>query len=89
MKTFREHLKCEMEDEEFKRIFKEEKQRLRIAYDIYEARLEKRMTQAQLANASGTTQQMISRVENAYSPKMSLKTIQRIGEALGKEVRLV
>jgi len=89
MNTFREHLNQKLRDKDFAQTFHEEDRKLRIAYEIHSARTHEKLTQKQLAERAGVTQQMVSRLENAMAPAISLKTISRISGALGLEVGLV
>jgi len=61
--------------------------RYRLASDLIGRRLELRMTQQQLAAASGIRQSEISRIEGANG-NPTLKTIGALARALGAEVRL-
>jgi len=89
MNTFREHLNQKLRDKDFAQAFHEEDRKLRIAYELHSARTHEKLTQKQLAERAGVTQQMVSRLENAMAPAISLKTISRISGALGLEVGLV
>jgi len=89
MTNFRQHLNQKLRDKDFAQTFYEEDRKLRIAYEIHSARTREKLTQKQLAKHAGVTQQMVSRLENAMAPAISLKTISRISEALGLEVGLV
>jgi DNA-binding XRE family transcriptional regulator len=89
MTTFREHLNKKLKDEEFAQAYYEEREKLRIAYEIHAARTRLGWTQRQLAERAGVTQQMISRIENAMTPDVSLNTVDRISRALGLEIGLV
>ena len=89
MKTHKEYLTEKFRDREFAGEFHFEKQKLRIAYDIHTARLQYGLTQAKLAERANITQQMVSRVENATTPNISLKTLSLIGKALGLDVGFV
>jgi len=89
MKTFKEHLSKKLKDEKFATLFREEEEKLRIAYEIHQTRTQHGWTQKELAERAGVTQQMVSRLENAASPSISLKTVWRVSRALGLEVGLV
>jgi len=89
MKTYRDHLDRKLGNTEFSRVFQSEQRRLRIACEIREARLKNGMTQKELAAKAGVTQQMLSRVENAATPNVTLNTISQICSALGMDVGLV
>jgi ribosome-binding protein aMBF1 (putative translation factor) len=55
---------------------------------IYAARTAAGLSQAQLARRVGTTQSVISRLEDADYEGYSLTTLQRIAEALGQQVEV-
>ena len=89
METFKDFLAEELKDREFTRAFLEECRRLRIAHEIKHERRRRKLTQRQLAQLAGVTQQMISRIENADAPRISLRTLMRVAAALDMEVGLV
>jgi DNA-binding XRE family transcriptional regulator len=62
-----------------------------VAEMLYEARVAAGLTQSQLAKAAGTTQQVISQLEDADYEGHSLSMLRRIAAALDShvEVRLV
>jgi ribosome-binding protein aMBF1 (putative translation factor) len=62
-----------------------------VAEMLYAARTAAGMTQKQLAEAAGTTQQVISQLEDADYQGHSLSMLRRIAAALGRrvEIRLV
>jgi len=60
----------------------------RVAQMIYDARHAAGMTQLQLATAIGTTQSVISQLENADYEGHSLSMLRRIAEALHLKLRL-
>ena len=59
------------------------------AYALREARAEGGMTQVQLAQTMGVSQNRVSRMENGDMAAMSLDTIRRYIEALGGKISLV
>ena len=89
MTSFREHLNRKLKDKEFAQLYYEERGKLRIAQEVRAARIDLGWTQKQLAERANVTQQMVSRVENAVLPTVSLKSIEKISRALGLEVGLV
>ena len=89
MRTFKDHLKRVLKDEKVARSYEEEYRKLRIAYEVHAAREHRGWTQQQLAKRAGVTQQMISRIENATVPNISLKTLSLVGNALDLDVGLV
>ena len=69
----------------------EQKLNVRVAEMILKAREAAQLTQAQVAKLVGTTQSVISRLEDADYEGHSLTMLQRIAEALNRrlDVRLV
>lgn len=89
MRTHTAYLAYELKDKELAREFRREKAQLRIAYDIQTARRRLGLTQKDLAEMAGVTQQMVSRIETARAPNMTHGSISRIADALGMDVGLV
>jgi len=86
--TFKEYKKVALEgDSELRKEY----EALASQYDIIDAviaaRIEKRMTQAELAERADTKQSNISRFESGnYNP--SVEFLQKIAEALGKRLEI-
>lgn len=59
-----------------------------VAQLIYDARTEAELSQAELANLIGTTQSVISRLEDADYEGHSLSMLNRIAQALNREVKI-
>ena len=75
-----------MKDPEYRREYERLEPEFQIARALIDARVKKKMTQAEIARKAGTKQPVISRLEGAQgSPSLSL--IKRIAKAL--DVRLV
>lgn len=64
-----------------------ESQRLELGYQITRLRLQRGMTQAELAKKAGTRQPSIARLENGSSMP-SLSFLERIAEALDAQVEI-
>ncbi|MCL2809571.1 MAG: helix-turn-helix transcriptional regulator [Treponema sp.] len=79
--NFEKHLKEELKDPEFKKLFEEEKRLLNLSYAIVEAREKSGMTQKELAQKSRVTQQQLSKIENGINCNML--TFIRVSSALG------
>jgi len=79
------------EDAKLRQLIEEQKLSVRVAEMIHEAREAAGLTQAALAELVGTTQSVISRLEDANYEGRSLAMLDRVAHALGKrlEVRLV
>jgi ribosome-binding protein aMBF1 (putative translation factor) len=73
-------------DPSFRSRVAEEKLHVQIASLVYEARVAARLTQKQLADLVGTTQPVISRLEDADYDGHSLSMLRRIAEALNQRL---
>jgi ribosome-binding protein aMBF1 (putative translation factor) len=65
-----------------------ERQKLQIAGQIYEWRTRAKLSQAELARMVGTTQSVISRLEDADYEGHSLSMLRRIAKALNCRLEL-
>lgn len=79
------------DDRKLRAAIEEQGLNVRVAEMIHEARAEAGLTQGQLADLVGTTQSVISRLEDADYEGHSLAMLRRIAEALNRrlEVKLV
>ena len=73
---------------EMAELLEQERANLDIAQKIYELRTKARLSQAQLAKRVGTTQSVISRLEDADYEGHSLAMLRRIALALEKRVEI-
>lgn len=80
--SFRDVLKENLKDPEFKKAFEEADLPARLAIQIAKARERAHLTQAQLARRIGTKQQAISRVESGDN-NITIEFLQRIANATG------
>ena len=71
----------------FRNGLEEERRNLRIGLLIKELRLEKGMTQDQLAREIRTSKSAISRLEN-HAESITLATLEKVARALGKVVHI-
>lgn len=70
------------QDPELQRHYEEERVNYQIALAIRQAREQSNLTQSELAQRSGTTQSVISRLEDANYEGHSLSMLQRIANSL-------
>jgi DNA-binding XRE family transcriptional regulator len=70
------------DDPERLAALEEEREKLQIAGQIYELRTQASLSQAELAKLVGTTQSVISRLEDADYEGHSLNMLRRIARAL-------
>lgn len=85
--TYEEIHRKLMKDPNFRREYEKLGPEFEIASALIEARIEGKITQAELAKKANTGQAVISRLEN-MNARPSLSLIQRIAEALGLRVEL-
>lgn len=88
---FKDYLKEELKNPEFKKAFEEEEVYASLAIQIAKIRQKEGLTQQELAKRLHTTQQTVSRLEDIHNRSYSLGTLIRLARALGKrlEVELV
>ena len=60
-----------------------------VGETLQQARLQKRLTQAELAGQAGVSRVTLSRMETAALGDMSVSALLRLARALGYELRLV
>ncbi len=86
-KNFRESLKEQMENEEFKQEWDKTELEYQIIKAIITAREEKNITQKELAEMTGITQKDISKLENGNA-NPSLQTLKKLANGLGMAIKL-
>jgi ribosome-binding protein aMBF1 (putative translation factor) len=74
--------------EEMTDLIEQERANLDVARKIYDLRTKAKLSQAALANKVGTTQSVISRLEDADYEGHSLAMLRRIALALEKRVEI-
>ena len=82
--TFNEWLTEQSKDEDFRAEY----DRLQPAFDVARLRMERGLTQAELAHLVGTRQSSISRLESGKT-EPSLSFLRRVVEALGGRLEIV
>jgi len=75
-------------DPEVLAMIEEEAENLQIARNIYELRTKAGLSQVELARRVGTTQSVISRLEDADYEGYSVPVLRRIAAALGKRIEV-
>lgn len=84
---FDDFLAEQLKNEEFKKEYDALESEFTVIQAILEARIETGLTQKQLSEKTGISQADISRIERGTA-NPSLKTLQRIADALGKKLVL-
>ncbi len=88
IQTFREHLKEELKDPEFRKYFEEERQALELAIKIARLREKMGLSQHDLAELMNTSQQAISRLESGEYEGFTFKTLKKIAEVTGTMLKI-
>jgi len=85
--TLDKYLKIQLKDPEFKKEWEKSEAAYQITRELIRVRIEGKISQRQLAKKAGTTQAVISRIENmSVSPSIGL--VQRIAGSLGKRLEI-
>ena len=87
MTSFNDYLKEQLKDPEFKKEWDRTEPEYQVLAEIIKARIEKKLSQRQLAKKAKTTQAVLSRIEN-MEESPSIQLVQRIAEAMGKKLEI-
>ncbi len=85
MTTFEDLLEKQLQNPSFKKLWEESEPQRRLTMQLIKTRLEKKMSQKELAEKAGTTQAVLSRIEN-MNANPSLKFMQKLAKALDKKL---
>ncbi len=88
VRRFRDRLKKDLKDPEFRKVFDEEEVYASLAIQIVKIRQKKDLTQKELAKRLHTTQQNISRLEDVDNKSCSLRTLNKVAHVLGKRLKV-
>ena len=86
--TLEDHIReREASDEAFRAARARHRERYEYTRKLIEARLERKLTQEELAKALGTTQSAVARLESGrFLPRTD--TLRRLADVLGVEIRI-
>lgn len=85
--TLNQYLEEQLKDPEFKKEWEKSEAAYQITRELIRARIADKVSQRQLAKRAGTTQAVISRIENmSVSPSLAL--VGRIAKSLGKKLEI-
>ena len=87
MMDFETHKKLLMKNPKFRKAYEESRLEYEIARAVIRARIEKGLTQKQLAEKLNTKQSVISRVESANTTP-SLSFLKRLAQALNTSLQV-
>lgn len=85
--TFKQHLRESLKDPEFRKVWEETEVEYQISRALIAARLNKNISQRELARKANTTQAVISRLES-MSANPSIGLIQKIAAALSLKLKV-
>ena len=85
-RRFKDRLRSELKDTEFRRAFEEEEMFAAVAIKLAEIRQKRGLSQKEMAKRMRTSQQTISRLEDRANRSYSLKTLIRAAEVLRKRL---
>ena len=87
-RRFRDRLKKDLTDPEFRQAFDEEEVFTSLAIQIARIRQKEGLSQTDLAKRLHTSQQTVSRLEDAHNKSYSLNTLVKLAEALHKKLKI-
>ena len=67
MKTFKSHLKEELENKQFQDLYDEEKKLIELSLEIHKIREQSGLSQSEVAKNAQITQQQLSKIENGIN----------------------
>ncbi|MBI5356589.1 helix-turn-helix transcriptional regulator [Candidatus Collierbacteria bacterium] len=85
--TLKDHLTESLKDPDFKKAWEESEVEYQLSRQIIAARLEKKMTQKELADKADTTQAVISRIER-MATNTSVELLKRIASAFDTRLKV-
>ena len=88
VRKFRDRLKEDLRDKNFKKAFDEEDVFARLAVEIAKVREEQGISQRELAERLHTTQQTVSRLENPRNRSFSLTTLIKLARVFHKSLEI-
>ena len=88
LRTHDEVLKEFLKDEEFRKGYKEELRKLRIAHALIKLRERRGLTQAALARRMRVSQPFIAKLESGEAHNFNLETLAKLAEALDSDLEV-
>ena len=87
MSDFRKHLEDELKNDDFKQEWEQNELRYKIIKQLIKLRNAYNLSQTELAKKIGTTQAVISRIENGTT-NIGIDFLDRIAKAFNKKINL-
>lgn len=88
LENIEKHLREELKNEEFRKAYELECAKVALAQKIAELREERHLRQVDLAKKLGVSQQFISQIETGDEKNLTIETIIKIAESLGRGVSI-
>ena len=85
--SFERYLAQQMKNKVFRKAYKEESQRLRIAYRILQLRKKQKLSQKELAHKLDTTQSAVARMETGQQ-NFTTDTLQKIASVFKRDLKI-
>src|SRR5438552_2752969 len=83
---FEDWLKKELKEPQFRRAYERERRGIFLSYRILKLREKLGLSQKAIAKRMGTSQQAVARLESGEYEGFTLKTLEKVAEALGAEL---
>lgn len=87
MDDFQHHLNTSLQDDDFKVAYEQKELRFKIIDILVGLRVQYKLTQGELAKKLGTTQTVISRIENG-SVNVGIDFLQKLANAFNKKIEI-
>ncbi|NCD11106.1 MAG: XRE family transcriptional regulator [Epsilonproteobacteria bacterium] len=87
MDDFQKHLTESLKDDSFKEAYDKKDLRFKVIDILVGLRIQYKLTQAELAKRLGTTQTVISRIENG-SVNVGIDFLQKVANAFDKKIEI-
>lgn len=87
MDDFQHHLNESLQNDSFKTAYEQKELRFKIIDILVSLRLQYKLTQGELAKKLGTTQTVISRIENG-SVNVGIDFLQKLANAFNKKIEI-
>jgi len=87
MSDFRKHLEKKLQEQEFQEEWEKSELRYRVIEEILKLRNSYQLSQAEFAKKVGTTQAVISRIENG-TVNVGIDFLEKVAKAFDKRVEL-
>lgn len=88
LRRFKDRLKKDLEEPEFRKAFEEEEIFAQVAIQIAKIRKKEGLSQATVAKKLHTTQQTVSRLENAGNESYTLKTLAKLAQIFHRKLEI-